>query len=184
MTFDVALKNPGSNFNIFLGDPAITIYWRGTTNSRWSVASNWEPAQIPTENDTVIFDGSSPSCSADQIIFVDSLVVEETFVNTISNLDTLIVSNNLDILGGNIAGLNGNTWTISGNFSASVDLIATATWYLNVSGVGTITSTVAYANATGGSEINGTSATDGGNNFGINFGVVAFSTNARFFAFF
>jgi hypothetical protein len=66
--------------------------WRGTTNSNWGTAANWQELAVPTTIDDVIFDAVSPACTVN----VAGSALTITFA---AYANTITMSNSINVLG-------------------------------------------------------------------------------------
>jgi hypothetical protein len=80
--------------------------WIGSNSTSWDLASNWQPAGIPSSTDDVVFNGlvSIANCNLPSSVVVKSMQVLSSYSGTITgnNSSSAIytVTQNLQISGG------------------------------------------------------------------------------------
>jgi len=146
-----------------------TLTFLGTGSGIYGIDANNQ-----TLEDTVINNSNGTYLLTQPVKFNSLTVSAGTIDFNSQNIETL---NNFTMAAGtqvvNPGNLNGTTQTVGGNLSLTgqvgtpIDLVASATWNLNVSGTQSISYVdVAYCDASGGNDIDATDGTntDSGNN--------------------
>ena len=120
--------------------------WTGTTNSDWSVGSNWDSLSAPTNGDSVSINTSTPNQAAANGITIDldglnvgSTATADGFL-AIQTGSAVTVTNNNVVIGGDASGTftggNGNILLSSSTLTVTGTPPTTGTIFVGASGTG------------------------------------------------
>jgi T5SS/PEP-CTERM-associated repeat protein len=120
--------------------------WTGTTNSDWSVGSNWDSLSAPTNGDSVSINTSTPNQAAANGITIDldglnvgSTATADGFL-AIQTGSAVTVTNNNVVIGGDASGTftggNGNILLSSSTLTVTGTPASTGTIFVGASGTG------------------------------------------------
>lgn len=169
--------NVTGNITVNKTSTGIFVWTQGTGTLTFNGTVNQNINLDALSVEDIVINKASGTLTLMDHVTTDSFDLQYGTINfgnkNITSEGNFTISSNANVVG---TSLNGSTITVSGNLSLNgssgdlLDLVATSTWYLQVTGTATANYVnVAYSNAAGYTTVTATNSTDSGNNTNWNF---------------